>query len=133
MTQHAYEGGEDTQAPRVRGLVRTAASQVGVNLIYYVTIKGHRLFYLDPHHSWPAVPFDFDMNGGAPLDEAHHTCCSLRPETNPGGVNPPPDSKYARAGSMSPDSFTCRESNSPDFGHEHGLVAEDGPLYVRRA
>ncbi|KAJ6522191.1 hypothetical protein DFH09DRAFT_1251014 [Mycena vulgaris] len=78
---------------------------------YFVGVQGDGLFYLDPHHSRPAVPLRPFIPGSHPTHEERR---SLSPEAYARGGSLSPDLGYARGGSMSPD-FPRGGSLSPDF------------------
>ncbi|KAJ7442939.1 peptidase family C54-domain-containing protein [Mycena galericulata] len=102
---------------------------------YFVGVQGDGLFYLDPHHSRPAVPLrpfiplastshsahDSARNG----THAHDSRRSLSPEAYARGGSLSPEYGYARGGSLSPDSYTRAGSMSPDFAHAHAPMTED--------
>ncbi|KAJ6543260.1 hypothetical protein DFH09DRAFT_1088957 [Mycena vulgaris] len=141
----------------------------GVNPVYYETIKsvgiaggrpsspyylvgvqGDGLFYLDPHHSRPAVPFRpfvpsstsahnhtsnhaVPCNGTAALDARR----SLGPEAYVrGGSMSPEYGGHGGTGSMSSEGYVRVGSLSPDFasghGHGHALMTEDELFFISR-
>ncbi|KAF8174976.1 peptidase family C54-domain-containing protein [Mycena galopus ATCC 62051] len=105
---------------------------------YFVGVQGDGLFYLDPHHSRPAVPLrpfvgepslsiprsPSSHGHGHPTSPSttHDSRRSLSPEAAYArGGSTSPDSGFARAGSMSPELVYGRGgSMSPDFAHGHG-------------
>ncbi|KAJ7714766.1 peptidase family C54-domain-containing protein [Mycena maculata] len=107
---------------------------------YFVGVQGDGLFYLDPHHSRPAVPLrPFVPSSTHPTSThedarhatngaAHDTRRSLSPEAYARGGSLSPDYGYARAGSMSPDSHARAGSMSPDFAHAHAHAHAQEPM-----
>ncbi|KAJ7433638.1 hypothetical protein B0H11DRAFT_757814 [Mycena galericulata] len=104
---------------------------------YFVGVQGDGLFYLDPHHSRPAVPLrpfvpppSTTRNGTSAPD----TRRSLSPEAHARGGSMSPEAGYVRAGSMSPESYVRGGSMSPDFayvqGRGHTPMTEDELLYA---
>ncbi|KAJ7210146.1 hypothetical protein GGX14DRAFT_626527 [Mycena pura] len=91
---------------------------------YFVRAQGDGLFYLDPHHSRPAVsprPF-LDDESQFPESQTHDTLRrSLSPEVSSRGGSMSPE--FERGGSMSPELVYARGSSlSPDDAHGHGYV-----------
>ncbi|KAJ7775899.1 hypothetical protein DFH07DRAFT_72723 [Mycena maculata] len=107
---------------------------------YFLGVQGDGLFYLDPHHSRPAVPLrPFVPSSTHPTSThedarhatngaAHDTRRSLSPEAYARGGSLSPDYGYARAGSMSPDSHARAGSMSPDFAHAHAHAHAQEPM-----
>ncbi|KAJ6526844.1 hypothetical protein DFH09DRAFT_1045905 [Mycena vulgaris] len=104
---------------------------------YFVGVQGNGHFYLDPHHSRPAVPLRPFMDKLAlpPAHgrHAHDDRRSLSPEANTRGGSLTPD--LARGGSLSPD-FARAGSMSPEYGQGQGQgqgytpVTEDELVYT---
>ncbi|KAF7325374.1 hypothetical protein MSAN_02514700 [Mycena sanguinolenta] len=117
---------------------------------YFVGVQGDGLFYLDPHHSRPAVPLrPFVGEGmGIPRSPGH----AASPSSSSHGYASPssshghghahaherrslsPEAAYARGGSMSPESasgssFARGGSMSPELVNAHGH--EDELVVVR--
>ncbi|KAJ7189878.1 hypothetical protein GGX14DRAFT_701934 [Mycena pura] len=89
---------------------------------YFVGAQGDGLFYLDPHHSRPAVPPRpfVDDDGQSHESQTHDTLRrSLSPEVSSRGGSMSPE--FERGGSMSPELVYARGSSlSPDVAHGHG-------------
>ncbi|KAJ6526901.1 hypothetical protein DFH09DRAFT_1095095 [Mycena vulgaris] len=88
---------------------------------YFVGVQRNGHFYLDPHHSRPAVPLRPFMDKPAPPPahgrHAHDDRRSLRSEANTRSGSLSPD--LARGGSLSPD-FARAGSMSPEYGWGRG-------------
>ncbi|KAJ7109010.1 hypothetical protein C8R43DRAFT_183653 [Mycena crocata] len=103
---------------------------------YFVGVQGNGLFYLDPHHSRPAVPLRPYMGEAAPLHphDGHHAPDdrrSLSPEAYARGGSMSPE--FARGGSMSPELVYPRGgSMSPDYVHGQGntTMTEDELVFI---
>ncbi|KAJ7616137.1 hypothetical protein FB45DRAFT_935358 [Roridomyces roridus] len=93
---------------------------------YFVGVQDDGLFYLDPHHSRPAVPLR-PFVPGSEVHDTHDTRRSLSPEAyTRGGSMSPPGS--FRSGSMSPDSASYPHARG--MGRGHSPMTED-ELFVR--
>ncbi|KAJ7121875.1 hypothetical protein C8R43DRAFT_959475 [Mycena crocata] len=104
---------------------------------YYFVGSG--LFYLDPHHSLPAVPLRPYMGEAAPLHphDGHHAPDdrrSLNPEAyaRDGSMSP----EFARGGSMSPELvYPHGGSMSPEYSHGQGntTMTKDELVFILSA
>ncbi|KAF8215429.1 hypothetical protein K438DRAFT_1955408 [Mycena galopus ATCC 62051] len=116
-----------------------SASRGGPSSLYcFIGVQGDGLFYLDPHHSRPAVPLrpfvgepslsipqsPSSHGHGPPTSPStmHDSRRSLSPEaayTRSGSTSP--HSGFARGGSMSPEQvYSHGGPMSPNFAHRHG-------------
>ncbi|KAJ6491180.1 hypothetical protein C8R45DRAFT_1213193 [Mycena sanguinolenta] len=113
---------------------------------YFVGVQGDGLFYLDPHHSRPAVPLRPLVSEGIPRSPGH----AASPSSSSHGHASPssshaherrslsPEAAYARGGSTSPESasgssFARGGSMSPELlyapGHGHGRGGSLSPEF----
>ncbi|KAJ7633993.1 peptidase family C54-domain-containing protein [Mycena rosella] len=101
---------------------------------YFVGVQENGLFYLDPHHSRPAVPlrpFIPDTHNATPTPHAANdrTHATFRAPTHNDRRSLSPDAPaYGRGGSMSPDFGPGRAgSMSPELVYSRGGSMSPGP------